>query len=80
MPDYTMAQAKRDFEMGYLADYHIQRVILGSGWWVWLKSDGMAAGPLVDARTKKAREFKTLDAAVSAIESVGFKVEGLLRG
>ena len=30
-----------------------------------------------DARTKSPRVFKTLDAAVSALEQVGFKVEGL---
>jgi len=80
LDDFTMAQAKRDFSIGLLTDFHIQRVVMGSGWCVWLGGAGYHRGPLVDARSNKLREFKTLDAAVSALEQIGFKVEGALRG
>lgn len=75
----TLAQAKRDFEIGYLTDFELRRLPLaGLGWFVWL-GKGNAAGWLVDARSKQPREFKTLDAAISAVESIGFKVEELRR-
>ena len=76
---FTMAQAKRDFYSGHMETFHIQRVVLGSGWWVWLKA-GTIRGPLLSARGNEAREFKTLDAAVAAVEQIGFKVESLFRG
>jgi len=73
----TMAQAKRDFEIGYLTAYQIKRWPgFGPGWFVWLGS-GMAAGWLVDARSKAPREFHTLDAVVRSLEQIGFKVEEL---
>lgn len=76
---WTMEYAKRDFGIGYLETFRIQRAIMGEGWNVHLKG-GTNRGPLVDARTKTARSFKTLDSAVSAIESIGFKVDSLARG
>lgn len=79
MSDSTIAQAKRDFEIGYLTEFSLRRwPLAGMGWFVWL-GKGNAAGWLVDARTKQPREFKTLDAAVSSLESIGFKVEELIR-
>lgn len=75
----TLAQAKRDFEIGYLTEFELRRwPLAGLGWFVWL-GKGNAAGWLVDARSKQPREFKTLDAAISAVESIGFKVEELRR-
>lgn len=83
---FTMAQAKRDFSIGHMDTFHIQRNVvdpfdhdLGEGWQVWLKA-GTASGPLLAARGSKAREFKTLDAAIAALEQIGFKVETLFRG
>lgn len=78
MLNWTMAQAKRDFEIGYLDDFHIERAAMQAGWSVALKG-GTKRGHLVDARAKSPRVFKTLDAAVLAIEQIGFKVEGLGR-
>lgn len=76
----TMAQSKRDFDIGYLTEFEVKRwPLAGLGWFVWL-GQGNAAGWLVDARTKEPRQFKTLDAAVAALESIGFKVEQLRRG
>lgn len=82
MSDFTMAQAKRDFEHGYIKDWSIERFpIAGPGWFVMFRSmSGNILGWLIDAREKQPRQFKTLDAAVSSIEEVGFKVEKLLRG
>lgn len=72
----TMSQAKRDFTIGYLTQWRIERVIIGSGWRLFLGS-GDGAGWLVDARSKKPRVFKTLDAVVSALTEIGFQVNQL---
>lgn len=79
LDDFTMLQAKRDFAIGYMDTFSIARAPMSAGWVVTLKA-GTRRGPLVTARGDRAREFKTLDAAVSALEQIGFKVEGLLRG
>lgn len=75
---YTMADAKRDFKMGYLAQYVIERNALSPGWRVKLGPErNQVLHPLVDARTKQWRLFKSLDAAVSALEEIGFEVNVL---
>ena len=76
---YTMELAKRDFQLGYLQSYEIHRHPLGKSGWSVLLSDGSNTGLLSDARTRQPRVFKTLDAAVSAIEQVGFSVDLLRR-
>lgn len=72
----TAAQSKRDFSIGYLTTYRIERATMGGGWLLHL-GQGNAAGYLVDARTKEPRLFKTLDAVVSMVESIGFEVNAL---
>ncbi len=74
MIDYTLAIAKRDFQLGYLKEFRIQKSILSEYWNVYLISSKMTQGFLIDAREKKPREFCTIDAAVKAIEQIGFKV------
>lgn len=69
----TLAQAKRDFEIGYLTKWRIERAPMNDGWMVYL-GEGNAAGWLVDARTKEPRIFKTVDSSVSALEQIGFRV------
>lgn len=76
---WTMAFAKRDLKTGFLVAWRIDRAPMSCGWNVMLKG-GTNYGPLVDARTKQARVFRTLEAAVSALEGIGFKVESLHRG
>lgn len=78
MSKYTMEQAKRDFQMGYLTRYEIHRQPMDRQGWSVQLSDGSNVGVLADARTKTPRVFKTLDAAVAAVEQVGFSVD-LLR-
>lgn len=73
---WTMAQAKRDFHIGYLTSFTVTRFALGEQWCVYLEG-GTNRGPLVDARDKTVRRFRTIDACVSALEQIGFKVEGL---
>lgn len=76
----TMAQAKRDHAVGYLTEYQVKRWSgRGTGWFIWL-GIGNAAGWLEEARQHESREFKTLDAAVQALEQIGFKVESLIAG
>jgi hypothetical protein len=74
---WTMANAKRDFAAGYLSGFELASLRpLVSVWIVRLQGPA-GAGALVDARSKEAREFKTLDAAVRAIEEIGFQVNAL---
>jgi hypothetical protein len=68
----TLAQAKAFFEAGFLSGYLIVRHPDG-GWFVDLGKSGC----IVDARTKTRRIFKSLDAAVSALEQIGFQVDAL---
>jgi hypothetical protein len=75
---WTVAQAKRDFEIGYLTDFSFERFRLdGGAEWSIKLAGGSARGVLVDARSKTPRTFRSLDAAIAAVESIGFRVEGL---
>ena len=74
---YTMQQAKRDFEMGYLTKYSIEKTQLNINAWRIILSQGNTLGVLVDARSKEQRYFKTLDGAVSTLEDIGFRVLAL---
>jgi hypothetical protein len=73
---WTLELAKRDFKIGYLESFHIDRAVDSKGWHVYLKG-GPNHGVLVDARDKKPRLFKSLDSAVFAVEQIGFKVESI---
>ncbi len=80
MNTWTMAQAKRDFQIGYLEGFCFWRALTeGEPWTVGLRG-GTATGYLVDARTKQIREFKTLDAAVRSVEEIGFECKALQLG
>jgi hypothetical protein len=73
----TTPQAKRDFEIGYLNTFHLEKTPMAETWQVWLGA-GNGAGWLVSQRDKtNPRQFKTIDAAVSALEEIGFKVHYL---
>lgn len=75
---YTMKDAKRDFSMGYLGQFSLERNILGGGWRVKVgPKENKALHPLVDARSHEWRLFKTLDAAVAALVDIGFAVDYL---
>lgn len=80
MARWTIEQAKRDFSMGYLSGYSLHRFQLENSYWlVYLIDDHKAEGPLVDARNREPRRFKTLDSAVNAIEQCGFSVDALVK-
>ncbi|UOD31699.1 hypothetical protein INH39_08455 [Massilia violaceinigra] len=74
---WTMAAAKSDLERGLLncPSIHVHdeqgRFFYTVSLHSTLAIDGV--GPLVDARTGGVREFKTMDAAHSAIRQVGFR-------
>jgi hypothetical protein len=76
MSDYTMAQAKRDFQRGYITGASLVAPLPSEGgWWVIVESSGglePGGSPLVDARTKQVRYFKTADAAINALHQIGF--------
>lgn len=75
--EWTLAQAKREFALGLIVSYDLERAILGAGWHLMLRT-ASDVGYLVDARDKSPRLFKSLDSAVSAVEAVGFGVNGLV--
>lgn len=77
---FTMAQAKRDFHDGLLTDFGLERYgVPGGGWNVLLRGPARC-GPLVDARSHEPRVFRTCDAAVSALEQIGFRIDGFTAG
>lgn len=77
MKTWTMAQAKADFERGLLKGCAIYfHDIMGDARYTVTFEAALSmegSGGLVDARTHKVREFKTMDAAHSAIRQIGFK-------
>lgn len=80
MKVHTMAQAKRDHEIGYLTRWRIERAPEGQeGWRVELGA-GVGCGWLADARSKEPRVFKSLDGAVSSLQQIGFEVNLLCQG
>jgi hypothetical protein len=76
---YTMQQAKRDFELGHLQKFSIERVqmTLDLASWRVILGSGKSLGVLVDARNKEQRCFKSLDGAVNALQDIGFNVLAL---
>lgn len=72
---FTMAEAKRDLSVGYLSEFSVQKQQSSSGWTIWLKGAAGIDGTLVNQRDKSPRVFKTLDAAISALNDIGFDVQ-----
>jgi hypothetical protein len=79
MSDWTLAQAKLDFNRGLLKDVRIVSAMPGT-WSVEITStlalDGK--GWLLGAKKKEPRQMKTLDAALEAVLQIGFEVKQLL--
>lgn len=74
---HTLATAKRDFELGYLTRWSLERAAMGGGWFLRLSNGGMAEGWLCDARKREPRRFASLDVALGVLESIGFHVDFL---
>lgn len=74
MMNYTMAQAKRDFQAGYIKGCNIDFI---AGVWVIFIRANAGTGFLVDARTKENRTFKSLDSAMRSLSDIGFRVVSL---
>lgn len=85
MSDYTMAQAKRDFQRELLKGFEVlyldNRLFTNTptGYCIFIESKlGMdGVGRLVDAKNKQERIFKTADAALSALRQIGFSAHRL---
>ncbi len=74
---WTMAEAKKDYERGLLTGYEFNdgSTATAPEWNLsFMTSMTCGCGVLVDARTKQTRAFRTLDAAVAAARAVGFQV------
>lgn len=76
--DFTISQARRAFALGHVQRFMIARHELGLGWCVLIADKNGPHFPLVDARSKMMRVFKSLDSAVSAVVSIGFRAEVLV--
>lgn len=70
---YKISDAKRDFSNGVLRKFRIEKNPMGVGWLIYL-GEGKISGHLVDMRLKQPRIFKTADAAINALEEIGFQV------
>lgn len=68
----TIATAKNLYQAALLNEYKLIRPAPGQ----WLVEVGRF-GLICDTRTKTPRIFKTLDAAVSALEQIGFTIDCL---
>lgn len=79
MLTYTQSQARRDLKLGYLTRWRIDRAST-DGCWVVMLGEGHSAGWLCETRNKALREFKSLDGAVSALQSIGFEINSLFQG
>lgn len=78
MANWTLAFSKSAYEVGIIDDAFLVRAAMEDGWNVLLVTvDKSSQHLLCDAHDKRPRLFKTLDAAVRAVESVGFKVPSL---
>jgi hypothetical protein len=84
--DFTMAQAKRDQQRGFLCGWEIVECgdVMGvkGAWFIKIESklgmDGI--GFLIDAHSHEPRQFKTIDAAISALRQIGFQAKRIISG
>jgi len=79
MAAWTVAEAKKDFDRGLLTGFEIHD---SSGimsnvqhWSVSFSVKIGQGGALIDAREKVPRQFRTMDAAISALRSIGFRAQ-----
>lgn len=74
----TLEQARRDYTQGKLGGAVLLRVPMsGHEWTVRLSGKRGDDGMLLDLRTLQPQVFGTLDAAVRALEAVGFRCDQL---
>lgn len=74
--EWTLLRAKQDFERGLLKGVFLS-YFMGAWQIKFICSVSSEVGYLVDARTKKPRNFKTSDAAFSLLRGMGFRVAGV---
>lgn len=72
----TVQQARQYFDLGVLAFAFIVPVPMSTGWQITIEGTSGTVWHLVTARGE-VREFASLDAAVNALRSIGWKVAGL---
>lgn len=79
MRDWTMQEAKIDFDRGLLKQAKI--VAVSPGLWAvqltsTLASDG--TGWLLQSKRREQRQMKTLHAAAEAVTKIGFEIKQLI--
>jgi hypothetical protein len=73
----TMEQARRDYSAGKLKGTSLVRVPMSRDWNVRLEGSKGDSGMLLDVKNLEPQLFATLDAAVKALEQIGFSVSQL---
>ncbi|MFL6706590.1 MAG: hypothetical protein ACJ8HI_00105 [Massilia sp.] len=77
----TPEQARRDLAAGQLSSATLLRVPMSAASWsVRLSGSKGGSGMLLSLQTLEAEQFASLDAAVAALERIGFAVEQLKLG
>lgn len=75
--DFQLNNAKAYFKEGLFTKFEI--IPYENGWTlkIYFKDTNMSAGHIVDARGRKVRVLKSVDAAVALAKEVGFEIKGL---
>lgn len=76
----TVEQARRDFAAGRLHAATLLRVPMSGAWSIHLAGSKGDAGMLLDVRDLAPHVFTSLDAAVAALEQIGFSFTQLKLG
>lgn len=75
----TIKQAREYYELGVIVRFHVVRDPLQQGGWL-VVVEGKAGSWTLHTARDELRVFKTLDAAVRAVEETGMRVSSLAVG
>lgn len=75
--DFQLNNAKAYFQDGLFSRFEV--VPFETGWTIkiYFKDTNLSAGHIIDARDRKVRVFKTVDAALSLARDIGFRFNGI---
>lgn len=76
MADLTQAQLAMLHQQGVIDKWKIEKEAISGDWLVSFQV-GLSWSYLQDVRRKQVKRFKSLDAAISALQFVGFEVKEL---
>lgn len=74
MADMTQSQITLLFQQGVIIDWRIEYQLISRDWLLSFQV-GSSRSYLLDVRRKERKVFKSLDAAASALRSIGFDMQ-----